>query len=146
MECSGRQRRVLCYYFENDTMTTDAANAFEKLGVDVQHVVPAQSQAGETVFDPVSLLKEVLCFQPDFVFLLNTFGIDPECHLLRSLSLTGTKTAMWFIDNPFYYYDHLIKLKDLKNCFSFAMRSLLCMKGGLWELLFREAVRWRPSV
>ena len=100
-------------------MGTESALAFEKLGCRVVHEKLIVTKAGSVLWDPVTILKRVIEDKPDLFFTVNVFGLDPAGDLLRALSLLKIKSALWFIDNPFYYHDHLMAMKSLPNVHSF---------------------------
>jgi spore maturation protein CgeB len=111
--------RVLCCYFKDDTMSTDAAAGFERAGAAVCRAVLDPVPGGTVPFDPVSLFEKALSNKTDLFFTINAFGVDPDCDVLRGFSMLEIPAAVWFIDNPFYFPAHLKAIASIPNCHCF---------------------------
>ena len=112
-------RKITVLYHANDTMTTDSAIGLEKNSVQVERELIEVDPEGRLLLDPVEILKRFIQSSSDALFLLNTFGLDTNLNLLRAVSLLGKQSAVWFIDNPFYFHDQLLSMRTLKNFFCF---------------------------
>lgn len=105
-------KKIFIIYHQNDTMTTDSALAFEEIGCFVKHEIIES-------IDQNKIIDDIKLFNPDIVFILNTFSLNESCDLIKTISDNGFYSALWFIDNPFYFYNQLISMINIKNLIIF---------------------------
>ena len=115
MTCS----RIQLLYHENDTMSVESLWGFRQNGCRVFEEKIQTGPSGKLNLNPVEILKHAILHKSELLFLLNVFGLDEETLLLKAFSLLRIPSANWFIDNPFYFFDHFEGLKSVRNhiCF-----------------------------
>lgn len=88
--------RVLIPGTPHDLLRQELAHGFTAAGCEVaQHDIPAGSEPSTTA----ALLSSR---RPDLFFSVNFRGLDPLGETFHLLRRAGTRTAVWFVDNPFH--------------------------------------------
>lgn len=143
--------RIQLLFHGNDTMSVESLWGFKQNGCRVFEEKIETDVNGKLNLTPVEILKHALLHKTELVFLLNVFGLDEDFLLMKAFSLLRIHTANWFIDNPFYFYDHFQGLKTTKNhiCFQWDTFYLPFLKQeGFLKLVYLPQAtnpeRFRP--
>ncbi len=143
--------RIQLLFHGNDTMSVESLWGFKHNGCRVFEEKIETEASGTLNLNPVEILKHALLHKTELVFLLNVFGLDENSLLMKAFSLLRIHTANWFIDNPFYFYDHFQGLKTTKNhiCFQWDTFYLPFLKEeGFQKLIYLPQAtnpeRFRP--